>query len=81
MVKEITNGQPVTDAVELDDVTEAFIREVRAESEKRQREAMQEAALPFINQEQAALMLFIRRSHLEGSWRLQSDGKTLRKEG
>jgi hypothetical protein len=64
----------------LDDVTAQYIRDVAQESEKAQRQAAEQAALPYQNQAQAALQLFIRREKLEGRWRLQPDGLTLRKE-
>lgn len=66
--------------VALDEVTIAFLQDVRTECEKKQREILSEMAVPFINQEQAALQLFIRRNKLEGSWRLTQDGNSLVKE-
>ncbi len=68
------------DERQLDEVTAEFLKQVDAESQQAQKEAAQEAAMPYLNQQKAALQIFIRQNKLEGHWRLQPDGKTLKRE-
>jgi predicted FMN-binding regulatory protein PaiB len=74
------NGQASPDEIQLDDVTAQFLADVDRECQDKQRQAMAEAAVPYVNQQQAALQLFIRRENLQGKWKLQADNKTLRRE-
>lgn len=76
----LINGVDKPTTVTLDETTAEFIRDVAKESEQKQREAASLAAMPYLNQQQAALQLFIRREKLEGNWQLQDDGVTLRRE-
>lgn len=80
MLTHKTHGDDNPQTVTLDEITAEFIRDVNKESMNKQREAAALAAMPYLNQQQAALQIFIRREKLEGDWQLQDDGLTLRRE-
>jgi hypothetical protein len=79
-VTGFVNGHAEPEQMQLDEVTAKFLDDVAKECAEKQRQAAQEAAMPYLNQQQAALQLFIRREGLQGKWSLQPDNKTLRKE-
>lgn len=76
----LINGSAKADEITLDEVTADFLRETKAEAEAKQREAAEQATMPYLNQQKAALQIFLRQNKLEGQWKLQADGKTLKRE-
>jgi hypothetical protein len=76
----LNGGDKHPHVIELDEVTKQFLDELRQQCDVKQREAAQQAALPFINQQQAALQIFMRRNNLDGNWKLRLDGSALIRE-